>query len=68
MSGEMIDADIRKAHPLPSRFYTDPVEHQRLKGVFKGWQFAAHIAELDANSVLPVDHLESLTGEPVVLV
>ena len=68
MSGEMIHPDIRKAQTLPSRFYTDPVEHQRLKGVFKGWQFAAHLAELEANSILPVDHLEALTGEPVVLV
>ena len=68
MSGEMIDADIRKAQTLPSRFYTAPEEFQRLKGVFRTWQFAAHVAELRANTIIPVDHIETMTGEPVVLV
>ena len=68
MSGEMIHPDIRMAQTLPSRFYTAPEEFKRLKGAFKGWQFVAHAAELEANTVLPVGHMEAMTGEPILLV
>ena len=68
MSGEMIHPDIRMAQTLPSRFYTAPEEFKRLKGAFKGWQFVAHAAELEANTVLPVGHMEAMTVEPILLV
>ena len=68
MSGERIHPDIRMAQTLPSRFYTAPKEFKRLKGAFKGWQFVAHAAELEANTVLPVGHMEAMTGEPILLV
>ena len=54
MSEPMIDADIRTARTLPSQYYTDPSMFERLKTVFNGWQFAAHDAELKANTALPL--------------
>jgi len=68
MSEPMIDADIRTARTLPSQYYTDPSMFERLKTVFNGWQFAAHDAELKANTTLPLEHIEAINGESVVLV
>lgn len=68
MSEPLIDADIRKARTLPSRYYTEPFEFERLKSVFTGWQFAAHSSELATHSMLPLTHLEDISGEPVLLV
>ena len=67
MSETLIDADIRKARTLPSRFYTEPLEFERLKRVFTGWQFAAHSSELETHSILPLTHIEAITGESVLL-
>ena len=68
MSEPMIDVDIRTARTLPSQYYTDPSMFERLKTVFNGWQFAAHDAELKTNALLPLEHLETINGESVVLV
>ena len=65
---QLIDPDIRKAHTLPSRYYTD-------EGVFAGivsgfcgcWHFAAHESQLAEHNVLPLEHMESLVGEPMLL-
>ena len=68
MSESLIDEDIRKARTLPSRYYTEQDEFDRLKGVFTGWQFAAHVSEFEAHNVKPLDHLEAINGESVLLV
>ena len=68
MSEQLIDADIRRARTLPSRFYTEPSEFERLKSVFSGWQFAAHISELESHTIQPLEHLEAVNGESLVLI
>ena len=68
MSEELIDPDIRLARTLPSRFYTKPEQFQRMMSVFSGWQFAAHTSELDAHSIQPLEHIEAINGESMVLV
>ena len=67
MSRELIDADIRTARTLPSRYYTDPSVFEGLKSVFNGWQFLAHNDELSINAMLPIEHLQAINGESVVL-
>ena len=67
MPEPVIDADIRKARTLPSIYYTEPSEFERLKSVFKNWQFAAHNSELEATSLMPLDHFETITGDSVML-
>ena len=68
MSESLIDADIRQARTLPSRFYTDPEQFNRLKSVFSGWQFAAHSSELAAHTIQPLEHIEAINGESMILV
>ena len=68
MTESLIDADIRQARTLPSRFYTDPEQFNRLKSVFSGWQFAAHRSELEAHSIQPLEHIEAINGESMVLI
>ena len=68
MSEELIDADIRVARTLPSLFYHDDELFNKLKSVFQGWQFAAHSSQLNCNNVIPLDHVESITGEPMILI
>ena len=68
MSEQLIDADIRIARTLPSRFYTKPEQFQRLMNVFSGWQFAAHTSQLEANTIQPLEHIEAINGESMVLI
>ena len=68
MSESLIDADIRQARTLPSRFYTDLEQFNRLKSVFSGWQFAAHSSELEAHTIQPLEHIEAINGESMILV
>ena len=68
MSEQLIDPDIRLARTLPSRFYSDPEEFERLMKVFTGWQFAAHQSQLDATMILPLPHIEDINRESMVLV
>ena len=68
MSKQLIDPDIRLARTLPSRFYSDPEEFERLMKVFTGWQFAAHQSQLDATMILPLPHIEDINRESMVLV
>lgn len=67
MSESLIDEDIRRARTLPSQFYTEVDEFERLKSVFTGWQFAAHRSELESNSIQPLEHIEAINGESMVL-
>ncbi len=68
MSEDLVAADIRIAKTLPSKFYTDEAKFNTLLSVFEGWQFASHSSEHQPNSILPLEHIEAITGEPVVLV
>ncbi len=68
MTDSLIDEDIRKARTLPSAWYTELEHFKRLQSVFNGWQFAAHQSEFGANNVLPLEHIEAINGESMVLV
>jgi len=68
MPEELIDADIRVARTLPSRFYTEPEQFQHLMSVFSGWQFGAHISELEKNKIQPLEHIEAINGESTLLI
>lgn len=68
MSNNLIDPDIRKAHTLPSRFYTEESCFSEIVGRFaECWHFAAHESQLTQNNVLPLNHMESLLGESLLL-
>jgi choline monooxygenase len=59
----LIDADIRKAQTLPSRFYTDADLFAEIISVFSSeWHFAAHRSQL--STVMPVDNA---LREPMIL-
>ena len=63
-----IDPDIRKAHPLPSSYYSDPEIFSEIKlGFRKFWHFAAHKDQLNGNSAIELEHLEKLIDEPMVM-
>lgn len=62
-----IDPDIRKAHTLPSEFYTDPdyFETSKEKIFARTWQF---IGETEKNRGLtPVNLLEGFLDEPILI-
>jgi len=68
MTESLIDEDIRRAKTLPSRFYTEAHEFERLKSAFTGWQFAAHQSELQAHTIQPLEHIEAINGESMTLI
>ena len=68
MAEGLIDADIRIARTLPSLFYHDNKLFNELKSVFQEWQFAAHLSQFVSNNIIPLDHVESITAEPMILV
>ena len=68
MSEELVAADIRVAQTLPSKFYYDQEIFEALQSVFHGWQFAAHKSELNANTILPLKHIDAITSEPIFIV
>ena len=68
MGEPLIDEDIRTARTLPSAWYTEMEHFKRLQSVFNGWQFAAHQSEFETNNVLPLEHIEAINGESMVLV
>ena len=64
----LIDPDIRKAQTLPSRFYTDEgIFPKIVEGFAECWHFAAHESQLAEHNVLPLDHMEGLLGEQMLL-
>jgi choline monooxygenase len=64
----IIDPDIRKAHTLPSSYYTDPEKLSEIKtGFRKYWHFAAHKNQLMENSAIELKHLERLIDEPMMM-
>lgn len=68
MSEELIAADIREARTLPSKFYYDEKAFNNSKTAFNGWQFAIHSSQFQSNNIHPIEHIESITGEPVIIV
>ncbi len=68
MPEDLIASDIRVAKTLPSKFYHDESIFKSLITAFNGWQYAVHRSELDANSITPIDHIEAVTGEPIIIV
>ena len=68
MSEDLVADDIRIAKTLPSRFYHDCEIFDTLMSLFEGWQFAAHQSDFNTNTILPLDHIESVTGEPTILI
>ncbi len=68
MSEELIAADIREARTLPSRFYYDEKLFNVSKSAFNGWQFALHSSQFQSQNVHPIEHIESITGESIVIV
>ena len=64
----VIDPNIRKARTLPSRYYTNEEVFAEVVDRFADcWHFAAHESQLAEHNVLPLEHLESLLGEPMLL-
>ena len=68
MPEDLVAADIRVAKTLPSKFYHDKSLFDSLLSVFNGWQYAAHDSELETNTIVPLSHIESINGEPTILV
>ena len=68
MPEELVASDIRVARTLPSKFYHDRTIFQALNSIFYGWQYAAHKSELIHNQILPLEHIEAITGEPTILI
>jgi len=64
----LVDADIRRAATLPSRYYTGPDLFEELRRCFgEHWCFAGHASEAEVDSILPLAHVEAQTGEPMLL-
>ena len=64
----IIDPDIAKAQTLPSRYYTDERVFSDIISGFSGcWHFAAHESQLAEHNVLPLDHIEHMIGEQMLL-
>ncbi len=68
MPDEIIESDIRSARTLPSKYYTDEVEFQKILSAFDGWQFATHLSDFKENTIIPLDHIELINRESIVLI
>ena len=68
MPEELVAEDIRVAKTLPSKFYYDENIFQSLSSLFRSWQYAAHNSEIESESIIPLDHIEAVSGEPTILV
>ena len=63
----MIDPDIRKAHTLPSSYYTDSNTLLKIKSSFReNWHFACHNSQLGENRAIELPHMQDLIGEPMI--
>ena len=64
----IIDSNIKKASTLPSSYYTDEDKFRENREIFrKSWHFAGHINQLEGYSSIPLDHMEGLVGEPMIM-
>ena len=63
-----IDADIRKAKTIPSKFYHSQKIYKKLKILFdRSWQFIGDTTLLKNNNVHPGILLEGMVDEPYLL-
>ena len=66
--GPIIDSDIRKAHTLPSRYYTeDTLFSEILSTLSNSFHFAAHVSQLNENNIIPLPQLENILGEALMI-
>ncbi len=64
----IIDSDICKAHTLPSRYYTEEsLFSDILSRLSNSFHFAAHVSQLNENSIIPLPQLENILGEALIL-
>ena len=68
VGGPIIDSDIRKAHTLPSRYYTeDTLFSEILSTLSNSFHFAAHVSQLNENNIIPLPQLENILGEALMI-
>ena len=54
VAGPIIDSDIRKAHTLPSRYYTeDTLFSEILSTLSNSFHFAAHETQHNEKNIIP---------------
>ena len=68
MTEELINPDIRLARTLPSNFYFDERLFESSRRLFNNWQYALHISEFKKENIVPLTHIEEITGEPLFIV
>ena len=50
----LIHADIKKAHTLPSKYYTESsVFGEIISKLSKSFHFAAHFSQFEKNNIIP---------------
>jgi len=65
----LIHPDIKKAHTLPSKYYTESsVFREIISKLSKSFHFAAHISQFGKNNIIPLPQLENILNESLVLV
>ena len=65
----LIHPDIKKAHTLPSKYYTESsVFREIISKLSESFHFAAHISQFGKNNIIPLPQLENILNESLVLV
>lgn len=65
----LIHPDIKKAHTLPSKYYTESlVFREIISKLSESFHFAAHISQFGENNIIPLPQLENILNESLVLV
>ena len=68
VAAPIINSDICKAHTLPSRYYTEEsLFSDILSRLSNSFHFAAHVSQLNENSIIPLPQLENILGEALIL-
>ena len=68
VAAPIIDSDICKAHTLPSRYYTEEsLFSDILSRLSNSFHFAAHVSQLNENSIIPLPQLENILPEALIL-
>ena len=68
VAAPIVDSDICKAHTLPSRYYTEEsLFSDILSRLSNSFHFAAHVSQLNENSIIPLPQLENILGEALIL-
>lgn len=65
----LIHPDIKKAHTLPSKYYTESsVFREIISKLSESFHFAAHISQFGKNNIIPLPQLENILNESLILV